>query len=305
VATDFVQDAEEGRAFVMDEVDRYLEQVLTLGGELPAPPPVDPFSPPELTPAQLDLIGQYTLDFFRRLGQRTAQFHKVLAGIDSPAFTPEPVSKFFLRSIYQTMRNLTHQTAQGVSRMAKAYESGQDQTLLSLPVSQLLQRFSGLLGMEPMGVRIRIHGDFQLDNVLHTGKDFILVDFDGDVRVPMGERIIKRSALRDVASMISSIGITVDAAFRRHLARNPMDRERLGPWLALWRRTAILTYLASYLQDAGKEPFLPQHDQTMHQLLVVFLLEHNMRLILRGLEEAPGEVANLLEATDFLLELFA
>jgi maltose alpha-D-glucosyltransferase/alpha-amylase len=304
VAMEYVQDAEEGAAFVLDGVDRYLEHVLAAGIAPPAPLPADPFTPPPLSAEQRELLGEYTLEFFRRLGQRTAQFHKILAGMGAPAFAPEPVTKFYLRSLYQAMRNLTHRTAQAVERTAFTQGTGESQPPRTLPNSLLLQHFARLLTMEPLGLRIRIHGDFQLDNVLHLGKDFMLVDFDGDVRVPVGERALKRSALRDVASMIFSIGVTAEKSLRRHLERNPSDREGLAPWLSLWRRTAILTYLTSYLHEAGGEAFLPQQDDVMRQLLMVFALEQSLRSLIRSLEEAPGDVPILLDMTDFILNLF-
>lgn len=304
VATDYVQDAEEGTAFVMDGVGRYLEEVLASGGASPAPLPSDPFLPLELTPDQHELLGEYTLEFFRRLGQRTAQLHKTLAGMDSPDFVPEPVTRFYLRSLYQAMRNLTHRTAQSLAQGRGVLEPEADRSSRALPVSALLQHFARLLSMEPMGQRIRLHGDFQLDNVLHLGKDFMLVDFDGDVRAPLGERSIKRSVLRDVAGMIASIGVTAEKAWRRHLERNPSDRERLAPWLSLWRRSAILAYLTSYLQDAAGEAFLPRQESVIRQLLIVFLLEQLLRSLNRSLEEEPADVPLLLDMTEFLLNLF-
>jgi maltose alpha-D-glucosyltransferase / alpha-amylase len=304
VATDYIQDAEEGTAFVMDGVDRYLEQVLASGGTSPAPLPVDPFSPPELTATQRELLGEYTLEFFRRLGQRTAQLHKILAGMDTPAFIPEPVTRFYLRSLYQAMRNLTHRTAQGLKQAEHVLGTTEVQPARGLPTNRLLQHFARLLSMEPVGQCIRLHGDLQLDNVLHLGKDFMLVDFNGDVRMPLGERSLKRSALRDVASMIASIGVTAEKAWRRHLERNPLDREKLAPWLVLWRRNAILTYLTSYLQDAGEEAFLPRQDDIIRQLLMVFLLEQGLRALNRSIEEETTDVAILLDMMDFLLNLF-
>jgi maltose alpha-D-glucosyltransferase/alpha-amylase len=35
-----------------------------------------------------------------------------------------------------------------------------------------------------------------------TGKDFILIDFEGDISHPLSSRRLKRSPLRDVAGML-------------------------------------------------------------------------------------------------------
>ena len=304
VAMDYIQNAEEGTAFVLDGVDRFLEQVLASGAAPLGPLPADIFIPPALSAAQHELMGEYTLEFFRRLGQRTAAFHKLLAGMDTPSFAPEPETKSTLRSLYQTMRNLTHRTAQALEPTKRDQGQNDAGPPRGLPAALLLQHFAKLLTMEPMGQRIRLHGDFQLDNLLHLGKDFIIVDFDGDVRAPAGERSLKRSALRDVASMIASIGVTAEKALRRHLERNPADRDGLSPWLSLWRRTALLAYLTAYLHEAGDEAFLPHEDAVVRQLLMVFLLEHNLRSLIRCLDEKPDEVSILLDTMDFILKRF-
>ncbi|EKO37854.1 MAG: putative protein, probably involved in trehalose biosynthesis, partial [Solidesulfovibrio magneticus str. Maddingley MBC34] len=296
VAMEYVQNAEKGRAFVLDGVERYLEQVLA-SGATPLPPlPADYFTPPPLSEDQRDLIGAYTLEFFRRLGQRTAAFHKIMAGIARPAFVPEPETQSSLRSLYQSMRNLTNRAAETLDAAAPARP---------LPTGLLLRHFAKLLTMEPQGQRIRLHGDFRLDNILHLGKDFMLVDFDGDVRAPVGERSLKRSALRDVAGMIASIGLTAEQALRRHLERNPADRAALPPWLSLWRRTSLLTYLNAYLEAAGGQPFLPADLAMARRLLLVFLLEHSLQALIRALEEKPEDVLILLDTMDFILARFA
>ena len=40
--------------------------------------------------------------------------------------------------------------------------------------------------------------------MLYTGKDFVIIDFEGDPARPLSERRIKRSPLQDVAGMIDS-----------------------------------------------------------------------------------------------------
>ena len=304
VATEYVLNAEKGSAFVFDGVERYLEQVLA-SRATPLPQlPTEYFTAPPLSEVQRELISEYTLEFFRRLGQRTAAFHKVMARMDTPAFVPEAETQSSLRSLYQSMRNLTNRAVQALDLAASRLGPDAAAPPPPLPVGMLLGYFAKLLTMTPLGQRIRLHGDFQLDNVLHLGKDFMLVDFDGDGRAPLGERSIKRSALRDVASMIASIGLTAEQALRQHLERNPADREVLPAWLSLWRRTALLTYLTAYLQEAAGEAFLPAESAVLRPLLLVFLLEHSLQALLRALEEHPDDVPILRDTMNFILERF-
>jgi maltose alpha-D-glucosyltransferase/alpha-amylase len=202
------------------------------------------------------------------------------------------------------MRTLAHRTARGVERLAQATARDMDAAPRLLPEDAILRRFDTLLHMEPLSVRIRTHGDLQLDNVLYMGKDFMLVDFDGDVRLPLGERIIKRPPIRDAACMIVSIGITAEKALRRCLERTPTAAKELGPWLFLWRRSACLAFYEAYLEAMQGTSLALQPDAVVRQFLQVFLLEQLLRNLGRSLEEEPGDVPLLLDMADFLLKLF-
>lgn len=287
-----------------DSVERFLDEVLASGVTPPEPLPTDVFRLPELTEAQKNLVDAYSLEFFRRLAQRIAHFHTIMAGLEEPAFAPEPITKLYLRALYQTMRTLAYRTAQGVERLltARDRESGKPGKLL--PNDLIEHCLTGLLHMEPTGICIRTHGDLQLDNVLHLGKDFMLVDFGGDVRLPLGERAIKRPALRDTACMIISMGITAEKSLRQHLERNPPAAKELTGWLGVWRRYAGLSFYEAYREAVRGTPLIPRQEETTRQLLKVFLLEQLLRNVNRSLEEAPDDVPALLELTELLMRVF-
>src|SRR5262249_7893125 len=158
------------------------------------PGPLTPIPLPRAKPARpeqmRELIGGY-LDIVRELGLRTAELHQALAANRSdPAFAPEPFGRLYQRSMYQSMRNLTGRLCDRLARLRlELPESARP--FADQIVSQhdaILQRFRGILDPSFTGKRIRCHGDYHLRQLLHTGKDFMIIDFEGETSRTIGER---------------------------------------------------------------------------------------------------------------------
>ena len=76
--------------------------------------------------------------------------------------------------------------------------------------------------------RIRCHGDYHLGQVLWTGKDFVIIDFEGEPTRSLGQRRLKRPAAVDLAGMIRSFHYASRAAALR-LNRDLVPSPRAGP----------------------------------------------------------------------------
>ena len=136
--------------------------------------------------------------------------------------------------------------------------------------------------------RIRCHGDLHLGEVLHTGRDFSFVDFEGDACRPLGERRIKRSPLKDVASMIRSFDYVSHAGLFRQIELGTLREDRLPqlePWRAFWHRWVSWSYIMAYAKDVKEGDLLPQSLVELEVLLKVHLLE-------KAVHEVAWELAN-------------
>jgi maltose alpha-D-glucosyltransferase/alpha-amylase len=268
--------------YSLDELERYFERVLTDHPEaeevaVPAESLLDlaEEGPPRLA---TDLIGPY-LESARLLGERTADLHVALASaLDDPSFVPEPMSPFSQRSVYQSMRSLTGQVLQLLRQRLPeipAELSDEAQQLLGLEET-ILQRFQSILGGKSTAMLIRCHGDYHLGQVLYTGKDFVIIDFEGEPARPLSERRIKRCALRDVAGMLRSFHYAAYATLFNHTVSvtvRPEDIAALKPWARFWYRWVSAAFLKAYLAEASQVPFLPQERDELQVLLDAHLLE--------------------------------
>lgn len=231
----------------------------------------------ETPPLAHELIGTY-LESAWLIGRRSAELHLALASeSDNPAFAPEPFSALYQRSLYQSMRNLTGRMFQMLERgQTKLPERVQHDARLVLGLkSEVLRRFRSVTARKVSALRIRCHGDYHLGQLLYTGKDFVVIDFEGEPARSLGERRLKRSALSDVAGMLRSFHYAAFAALldREHRLVRPEDIGWLEPWARYWYGCVGATFLRAYLECAGGAPFLPETRAEFELLLDVFRLE--------------------------------
>jgi maltose alpha-D-glucosyltransferase/alpha-amylase len=222
-----------------------------------------------------ELIASY-LESARLLGQRTAELHKALASsTENPNFAPEPFSMFYQRSIYQSMQSQVSQVFPWLRARLKQLPDGlrgEAQQVLDLE-GEIRRRYRALLQRKLNTTLIRVHGDYHLGQVLYTGRDFIIIDFEGEPARPLSERRIKRSPLRDVAGMLRSFHYaSYMALFGQVSGIRPEDFPALESWAHFWYTWVSVAFLKAYLTIAKDESLLPKDPLDFHVLLDAYLL---------------------------------
>jgi maltose alpha-D-glucosyltransferase / alpha-amylase len=133
--------------------------------------------------------------------------------------------------------------------------------------SDLIRTRIGALGsLKPGTMKTRHHGDYHLGQVLDTGDDWIIIDFEGEPLRPLPERRAKRSPLRDVAGMLRSLH------YAPHAARPDAEESTLAKAEA-WTDAARASFLDRYFAVAQGAPFLPDDEGERQALLDAYLLE--------------------------------
>lgn len=228
----------------------------------------------------------------RQLGLRTAEMHLALGGTKKfPGFAPEPFTPFYQRSLFQSFRNITQRVKQKVEATLLVSESPEKQLGLQLldMLPLILKRFEYIKTNKDNGLRIRIHGDFHLGQVLHTGKDFIFVDFEGEPARSLAERRIKRSPLRDVAGMIRSFSYAAEFYIKQH-----PDIEIHGS-IANWAKCAAqwlsLEYMEAYFSTMRKSALIPTTPSGRIEQLRMYTLEKAIYEIGYEIENRPDWVS--------------
>jgi len=305
----FVPNEGDAWQYTLDSLERYLQGALA--HPIVQAPPVPRKhvlsllkEPPSLAS---ETIGPY-MTSAQLLGQRTAELHMALASVsDDPDFAPEPFTLMYRTSLYQSMRSFTIRTLQLLQAQLKDLPDelkDEAQQVLDLE-KDITERFQPIRKQKISATRIRCHGDYHLGQVLYTGKDFAIIDFEGEPARSLSERRLKRSPLLDVAGMMRSFHYAAHSALLRQapLAPRPEDDlPLLQHWAQYWYVWVSVAFLTSYLDVIQQAHLLPEDHEQLKILLDAYILEKAIYEIGYELNNRPDWVKVPLQGILQLME---
>jgi maltose alpha-D-glucosyltransferase/alpha-amylase len=259
-----------GWDFTIDELRRFYERVAarvqrTEMVEMPLGDQPPPF---------FAALESWYLASATTLGRRTAELHLTLAqGLD-PAFVPEPLDAAALAELAGGMRERATAALDVLqARLESLPETARGEASAVLAArGRLTALFDEVPGIERAGLRIRIHGDYHLGQVLRTEEDFVILDFEGEPARPLAERRGKYSPLKDVAGMVRSFGYAAYAALFSFAVHAPDESVALEAWADTWRHWAAEAFVSGYRATMESSDLMPAGED-FGRLLRAFILD--------------------------------
>jgi maltose alpha-D-glucosyltransferase / alpha-amylase len=228
----YVANQGDGWAYALGYLQRHLEEHRTAPAS--HAPPAD--------------AHEAFLALMRVLAVRTAELHRALASpTKNPLFAPEPLA----RGDLDAYRERAALEAKGTLALLKSrlddLSAADRERAAALLAGQdrLLKRLDTLAVEDARGIKIRIHGDYHLGQVLLTRNDFVIIDFEGEPGHTLEERRAKQSPLRDVAGMLRSFSY-VEASALRGVAHDEVEYAKLAPLARAWAEGVRAAFLAAY-----------------------------------------------------------
>jgi trehalose synthase-fused probable maltokinase len=226
--------------------------------------------------------------FVRPLAERVAAMHAALAApTEDPRFAPEPIDRAEREALGEAVEaSLARAFALGGSR-AGALPPAAASRLRAMARSgdALSAATAALVAAEPCS-KTRVHGDLHLGQILVSGGDFVIIDFEGEPARSLAERKAKRSPAVDVAGMLRSLHYASAAA------------EVGGDWY----RQAERAFVDAYVQAAAPCSVLPRSPEARGALLRFFSLEKCVYELHYELNNRPDWVDIPLRGLEMLFE---
>jgi maltose alpha-D-glucosyltransferase / alpha-amylase len=280
VLFEYIPNEGDAAHYTIDHLGNYFENVLARRESVL--PHTETRSCMELTRTEAPELARETIGVYlesaRIIGRRIAELHLSLTGAEDSAFSPEPFSELYQRSMAHGMLALSNQVFQSL-RSTTSLDA--ESTVLAERVLRkeplVEERFKLFREHRIQAMRLRCHGDCHLGQLLCRGNDFIIIDFEGEPTRSIGERRIKRSPLKDVAGMLRSFNYAWEIAIRRlpepALRSGGRGLEQAVQWGKFWQSWVSAAFLREYLEVAGPGEFLPAERDQLETLLNALLLE--------------------------------
>ena len=278
---EMVENNGDAWTYMLDRLDDFNEKVLShVTIAQPLPPQVgsitNPVSYDEVPEGIREFIDVTLAERAVQLGIRTGEMHLALAtGYNLSAFKPEDYSLHYQRSLFSGLQSLVRSTFQNLTRnLSNVSEDVQHEAadVLSLK-DDILALFRNIYKRKIDVVKIRIHGDYHLGQVLFTGKDFVITDFEGEPARSYSERRLKRSPLRDIAGMVRSFHYAAYASLFLDNQIRKEDYRQLIPYVEQWYHYISGFFVKAYLDTVQGSAFIPKQKEDMDILMNTFLLE--------------------------------
>ncbi|MEM9258016.1 MAG: maltose alpha-D-glucosyltransferase, partial [Bacteroidota bacterium] len=249
-----------------------------------------------------DILGSLFVTKLADLGRTLASYHLMVKDVPEKNFQREPLSLHYQRSVYAGLKGDVRATVELLKKKLPELDevaTGLGEAVLSQEerIHTLLKR---VFAHKIESDKIRIHGDFTLEQIAMADESFIIQNFDGDPDRSYSQRRLRRSPAKDIANLMRSISYASGLVYE-DLAGGVREEtaEHLEDWLRTANRYLSAEFLTAYRKATKGSRLLPDDENDLEVLLDTFRIEkalqelrydlnyriHQVKVPLRGVLE--------------------
>ncbi len=230
----------------------------------------------DIPPEIIDWAGLNLFIKIKQLALRTAEMHIALGNeIQDTSFTPANYNPDYTvwlknRLIYQfqnrlnTIENNLHKLDGLALELAQQFLERK---------KEIRKKFLEFDWTKLKSERIRIHGDYHLGQVLVSGDDFYLLDFEGEPESTIRDRKVKQPPLKDVAGMFRSFHYAIYSTIFNNSENYDYDKNELYGVGEILFRFMVGIFMETYIDKAQRENLNIGYSHEIEFLLRYCLLE--------------------------------
>lgn len=239
----------------------------------------------------------------RRLGALTGQLHMALSAATEPGLAPTAILATDIAAWRESMQAYLDRVLQTLASVHESLPAAvRDVAHQVLEYGPRLGESLAALNALGTGsvMKIRIHGDYHLGQVLKVGDTLVILDFEGEPARPLVERRATQCALKDVAGMLRSFAYAAQVGLAATATEGPDGGEQgdaLIRWAERWEQAVRAAFLDGYLAETWERGarFLPTDRDQLVAALRVFELDKAVYELHYELNHRPAWVRIPLE----------
>ncbi len=238
----------------------------------------------------------------RSVGRQVGELHLALAlGSGDPAFAPEPFTLLYQKSLFQSISALSTRALRRLEgRVADLPDrAAMDARLIIERPDQIDDRLRLLLEKKLSGRRIRTHGALTLASFRQTERGTIVLDLASERSGQASQRRLKRSPLKDVATMTMSIHqIALTRLNEADIGAplRPEDADAVDVWARQWCVWMTGAFLDGHRAAVEGADLVPSAEDEWVSLLDALRLQQALEELATDLHDDPARVATSVRA---------
>ncbi|PHI18893.1 maltose alpha-D-glucosyltransferase [Lewinellaceae bacterium SD302] len=240
-----------------------------------------------------ELLGSTFVVKMADLGRTTAAYHHLLSEAKLEGFGTEALSLHYQRSLYASHKGQIRST---VELLKKRHADFDERT--QMLAEQLLSRESEIhdhlkrvFRHKIESDKIRIHGDYTLEQISLLDDGFQIRNFDGDPDMAYSQRRLRRSPAKDLANMFRSLEYASQLALEEQGNLKDDAFEYLTGWLDTAYRCLATEFLTAYRKSTAGSRLLPADEEDLMVLLDTFMIEKALQEIRYNLNYRPEQAS--------------